>query len=188
MATIPYYRIRRMSVADFERYFPDEYACEAYLTHYRWADGKVRCPRCGSEAQPHGTKPFHWLCYHCAPETSYRFSVLTDTIFEGTNKPLRDWFRVMRLMLTSKKGMSAMQIFRYMGYGSYKTAWLMCSKIRFALGNVEFRKMVGYVKVDETYVGGKAKKKHKIKAGRAGMGGAGGMAKSNRNRRGSVQG
>ena len=46
--------------------------------------------------------------------------------------------------------MSALQICRYMGFGSYKTAWLMCHKIRVALGNVEFRKLVGYVEVDET--------------------------------------
>jgi hypothetical protein len=36
-------------------------------------------------------------------------------------------------MLTSKKGMSALQIMRFMGFGSYKTAWLMCHKIRTAL-------------------------------------------------------
>jgi hypothetical protein len=33
-------------------------------------------------------------------------------------------------MLVSKKGMSALQIFRYMSFGSYKTAWLICHKIR----------------------------------------------------------
>jgi hypothetical protein len=77
--------------------------------------------------------PFHWQCYQCAKDTSYRFSHITGTIFENTNKPLRDWFKVIYLMLTSKKGMSALQIRRYMGFGSYKTAWLMCHKIRTAL-------------------------------------------------------
>ena len=63
----------------------------------------------------------------------YRFSHLTGTIFENTNKPLKDWFRVIHLMLVSKKGMSALQIYRYMGFGSYETAWLMCHKVRVAL-------------------------------------------------------
>src|SRR5262245_57388032 len=60
-----------------------------------------------------------------AGRQTYRFSVLVGTIFENTNKPLRVWFCVMHLMLTSKKGMSALQIMRYMGFGSYKIAWLM---------------------------------------------------------------
>ena len=84
----------------------------------------------------------------------------------------------MHLMLTSKKGISALQIIRYMGFGSYKTAWLMCSKIRAALGNVEFKKLIGYVEVDETFVGGKAKNKHKGPGGRGDMGGTGGTGKA----------
>jgi len=167
-----------MNAAQFNAQFPHEDACKAYLMAHRWPDGVVRCPRCGFEAQAHGTKSYHWQCYNCAPQTSYRFSVLVDTIFENTNKPLTDWFKVMHLMLTSKKGISALQIFRYMGFGSYKTAWLMCSKIRFALGNVEFKKLIGYVEVDETFVGGKARNKHKGKGGRGDMGGTGGTGKT----------
>jgi IS1 family transposase len=144
----------------------------------RWPDGIVRCPRCGFPAREHGTQPFHWQCSNCAPETTYRFSVLVDTIFENTNKPLREWFRVIHLMLTSKKGISALQVMRYMGFGSYKTAWLMCHKVRAALGNTEFKQLIGYVEVDETYVGGKAKNKHKGPGGRGGMGGRGPVGKT----------
>jgi transposase-like protein len=172
-----HYRIHQMSIAQFEKQFPHEEACKAYLMANRWHDGVVRCPRCGAEATPHGTMPYHWQCYNCSAGTSYRFSVLVDTIFENTNKPLRDWFRVMHLMLTSKKGISALQVMRYMGFGSYKTAWLMCSKIRTALGNTEFKQLVGYVEVDETFVGGKAKNKHKGKGGRGDFGGTGGTKK-----------
>ena len=158
-----HYRIHQMSITQFEAQFPHEDACKAYLMVNRWPDGVVRCPRCGFEATALTTKPYHWQCYQCAPTTSYRFSVLVDTIFENTNKPLREWFRVMHLMLTSKKGISALQIFRYMGFGSYKTAWLMCSKIRVALGNTEFKKLIGYVEIDETYVGGSLKNIHASK-------------------------
>ena len=172
----PHYRIHQMSVAGFERYFPDEESCKKYLFANRWSEG-VKCPRCGNEHVYKLDKEWHWQCSQCS-DTGYRFSVLVGTIFENTNKPLRDWFRVMHLMLTSKKGMSALQIFRYMGFGSYKTAWLMCSKIRVALGNVEFRKMVGYVEVDETFIGGKARNKHKGKGGRGDFGGTGGTGKS----------
>jgi transposase-like protein len=125
--------IHQLTAAQFDKAFPDEEACCAYLVGKRWPEG-VHCPRCGA-ADPGELKgnPFHWQCYQCAKDTSYRFSHITGTIFENTNKPLRDWFKVIYLMLTSKKGMSALQIRRYMGFGSYKTAWLMCHKIRTAL-------------------------------------------------------
>jgi hypothetical protein len=95
--------------------------------------------------------PWHWQCYQCAPQTSYRFSHIAGTIFENTNKPLRDWFRVVHLMLTSKKGMSALQIRRFMGFGSYKTAWFMCHKIRTALIE-DIKQLGGIVEVDETFI------------------------------------
>lgn len=171
-------QIHQMTVSQFEKLFPHEDACKAYLTANRWPDGIVRCPRCGMEAHVNMTKPYHWNCYKCSPDNvGYRFSVLVGTIFENTNKPLRDWFRVMHLMLTSKKGISSLQVMRYMGFGSYNTALLMCNKIRAALGNVEFKKLIGYVEVDETFVGGKAKNKHKGKGGRGDFGGTGGTKK-----------
>jgi Transposase zinc-ribbon domain len=125
--------IHQLTVAQFERMFPNEDACCAYLVGRRWPDG-VRCPRCGAE-NPYKlpNRPWSWQCYECAPDTSYRFSHIAGTIFENTNKPLRDWYRVVHLMLASKKGMSALQIKRYMGFGSYETAWSMCHKIRVAL-------------------------------------------------------
>jgi transposase-like protein len=169
-------QIHQMTVPQFEKLFPTEDHCKAYLVANRWSDG-VRCPRCSNDhVHAHSGKPFHWQCYQCNP-VGYRFSVLVGTIFENTNKPLRDWFRVMHMMLTSKKGISALQVARVMGFGSYKTAHMMCSKIRVALGNVEFKQLVGYVEVDETYVGGKAKNKHKGKGGRGDFGGKGGVGK-----------
>jgi transposase-like protein len=115
--------------------------------------------------------PFKWQCYACAPGSGYRFSVIAGTIFENTNKPLRDWFRVVHLMLSSKKGMSALQIQRLMGFGSYGTAHSMCHKIRAALIEPE-AKLGGIVEVDETWVGGKAYNKHG-KRSHGGRGGAG---------------
>jgi hypothetical protein len=151
--------VHQLTNAEFEGMFPDEDACCAYLVARRWPEG-VRCPRCGAE-KPHklSNRPWSWQCYECAPDTSYRFSHIAGTIFENTNKPLRDWFKVAHLMLTSKKGMSALQIMRYMGFGSYKTAWGMCHKIRVALME-DVEKLGGIVEVDETTVGGDDKNKH----------------------------
>jgi transposase-like protein len=164
--------ITQLTIPQFERMFPDDDACKAYLVKHRWPDG-VHCPRCGSENVYALTKPFHWECSDCRQGGAYRFSVLVGTIFENTNKPLREWFRVIHLMLTSKKGISALQIFRMMGFGSYQTAWYMCHRIRAGLQDHHFRKLMGIVEVDETFVGGKAKNRHKDKRG--GGGGTGGI-------------
>jgi len=142
--------------------FPDSDSCKAFLVQRRWPNG-VTCPRCGNTKVFHVThRPFHWVCKKCN-RNGYRFSVITGTIFENTNYPLREWFKVIFLMSQSKKGMSALQIHRMLGTGSYETAWYMCHRIRAAMKNTTWDKLTGEVEVDETFVGGKDRNRHKDK-------------------------
>lgn len=152
--------VPQMTEAQFEARFPlgDDDACKAYLAARRWPEG-VRCPRCGNPAvYDLPSRKWHWQCQKCDPN-GYRFSVLVGTIFENTNKPLRDWFKVTHLMLSGKKGIPALQVQRQMGFGSYHTAHLMCHKIRAALIQPE-KKLGGIVEMDETFIGGKDKNRH----------------------------
>ena len=128
--------------------------CRVYLERLRWPD-EVACTRCGSTEVTEIKDRDQWDCQGC----SYHFSVTAGTIMHDSHLPLRKWFAAIYLMCESKKGISALQIKRTLGIGSYKTAWYLCHRIREAMGNDPFDgpTLVGVVEVDETLVGGKRK-------------------------------
>ena len=152
--------VRQMTISKFDGMFPDEDSCKAYLKERRWPDGVVKCPRCGNDkVYELARKPWHWQCHKCG-KTGYRFSLYVGTIFENTNYPLRIWFQILYQMLTSKKGVAALELHRTIGTGSYRTAWSICHRLRAGLKDPNFRKLMGIVEVDETLLGGKAENMH----------------------------
>lgn len=147
-----------LSLDAFDKRFADEEACKQYLFEVRWPDGVVKCPRCGNDkVYKISRRPWTWQCKACNKK-GYSFSILTGTIFKDTKMPLKAWFKVGYLILSSKKGISALQVYRMMArtHGAdYRTYWYMCHRLRAAMKNEEWPLAGKVVELDETYVGGK---------------------------------
>lgn len=138
------------SLAEFQARFSTEEACAAYLAQSRWPDGFI-CPRCG------GTEAFSLArrgLYQCKP-CGYQVSLTAGTVMHRTRVPLTQWFRAAYLMTTLTPGISAVQLQRQLGLGSYRTAWTMLHKLRRATVNPDRERLRGKVEVDDAYVGGK---------------------------------
>ncbi|HZP63742.1 MAG TPA: IS1595 family transposase [Terriglobales bacterium] len=143
--------------------FTNEEVARKYFEKMRWPDGPI-CPHCGLvgeayELKGKSTRAGLYKCAGCRKP----FTVKMRTIFEDSHIPLHKWFYAIHLMCSSKKGMSAYQFHRMTAtfYGekvSYRTAWFMFHRIRFAMTqHPMIDKLRGVVEVDETYIGGKEK-------------------------------
>jgi transposase-like protein len=142
------------------RFGTDE-QCRAYLVEARWPEG-FRCGGCGHDrAWAHKARLIH-ECAACGKQ----HSLLAGTIFEQTKTGLARWFLAIFLVTSSKGGISAMELKRQMGFGSYQTAWTWLHKIRRAMVRPARERLSKRVEVDETYVGAP-------KPGKPGRGAAG---------------
>lgn len=136
-------------LAQFEEFFPDEEACWTYLEQLRWRDG-FQCPACGSRGEAWRASGKLLVCRACEHKTS----VTAGTIFHGTRKPLKVWFRAVWEITAHKHGVSALGLKRVLGLKSYETAWAWMHKFRRAMVRPGRDKLSGTVEVDETYLGG----------------------------------
>lgn len=141
-----------MNLVDINTMFPTDEKCRELLTRLRWPEG-VRCPRCNMAVVELETEKTLYYCKDC----DYQFSVTAGTIFNDSHLPLTKWFIATLLLCEAKKGMSACQIQRTLGIGSYKTAWYLCHRIRAAMAECDKPMLDGQLEMDETYIGGKAR-------------------------------
>jgi transposase-like protein len=149
-----------LTLGVYDEKFQNPIAAADYLESIRWPNGPV-CPHCGEdERKPYRLKSDTrklWKCARCRKQ----FTVTVGTIFEASHIPLNKWLLAFFLLCSSKKGMSAHQLHRMLGV-TYKSAWFMAHRIRYAMEQPPFaRPLVGTVEADETYVGGKVRKSNR---------------------------
>ena len=145
------------SLLDLLQKFPNEEACINHLETLYSVNGELNSP-----FSP-GSKVYklknHW--YRCK-DTGKNFNVKTKTIFENTKIPLRTWFVAIWFASSHKKGISSYQLARDIQV-TQKTAWFMLHRIREAFKEANGIKLTGTIEIDETFVGGKNKNRHRDK-------------------------
>jgi transposase-like protein len=137
------------------------------LEAIRWPNGPV-CAHCGcmdnvTKFQGKKHRPGVYKCNDCGEQ----FTVTVNSVMEGSHLPIRLWLMAFSIMCSAKKGVSALQLQRQLGIGSYRSAWHLCHRIRHAMLQEPLKGLLtGTVEVDETYVGGKPRKHSGVKAKR----------------------
>jgi transposase-like protein len=145
-----------ITLLDFQRMFPDQGACCAYLEQVRWPDG-FACPWCNAVGTPYRfeNRPTLFRCRDCQRDTY----LTAGTVMHSTRTPLQVWFWAAYLVTTQTPGMSALQFQRQLGLTRYETAFQMLHKLRAAMVRPD-RDRIGMqwpVELDETLVGGKTR-------------------------------
>ena len=148
------------SLLEFQRLFPDEAACAAYLERARWGDG-FGCPHCGTTGEPYrySARLGVLCCRKCRRETR----LTAGTVMERTHTPLSVWFSAAYLVASQTPGMSAVQFQRQLGLSCYETAFQILHKLRVGMVRPDQDRIGGkpdeVVEADETWVGGRTRGK-----------------------------
>ena len=145
------------SLAQFQRLFPDDAACAAYLEKARWEHGFI-CPWCEEKREPYrfATRPGVLRCKACRRDVA----LTAATIMERTHSPLTTWFWGAYLVSSLTPGLSAVQFQRQIGLSRYETAFQILHKLRAGMARPDRGRIGGslsrgdHIEIDETWVGG----------------------------------
>lgn len=150
-----------MDLIEVMERFPDQESCIAHIEKVRWGD-TPRCPHCdgthvGRRNETKIGAIGRWNCHDC----QVSFKVVHGTLFHGTKVPLQKWFLAISLMMNAKKSLSSCQLARDLDLNQ-KTVWYMQVRIRAEMASQESGVFLkGIIEADETYIGGKPRKKNK---------------------------
>lgn len=157
------------NLLQLQKYFNNELICVQYLERMKW-DGKPTCPKCGCEKLyriPTRLKHPDLIGYkdfQCSNKACKKmFSVLTNSIFEGSKISLQVWFPAMYLISSHKKGISSHQLAKDVGI-TQKSAWHVLHRVRAAFTPTEVEVPIdGLFLADECFIGGINKNRHQHK-------------------------
>jgi transposase-like protein len=141
-----------MKITEFMRRFHDDKSCRKHLESVRWPDGPV-CPGCGAVNNAVPVTAVRRGLYRCR-DCGRQFTVTVGTVMEGTHLPLNVWYRAMYLILSSSKGISALNLSQQLEL-QYRTVWHLCHRIRAMLDSGDKTPLAGLIEADETYLRGK---------------------------------
>jgi transposase-like protein len=152
-----------------EKIYTDENAARKHLEKLLWPNGPV-CPHCGSldvatKLKGQSTRPGVYWCNGCQKP----YTVTVGTLYERSHIPLHKWLYATHLLTASKKGISAHQLMRMLGLGSYRSAWFLAHRIREGMAPAKDAGPLGgqgkTVEADEMFIGNKAGKRKAPGAG-----------------------
>lgn len=132
----------------FRKTFSTDRACLEYLAHCRWPEGFV-CPKCSSREATLLKTRFVYQCRKCRTQVS----PTAGTVMHRSHIPIQEWFLAAFLLAGHEPGISAVELQRQLGIGSYKNAWNLLRRLRCAMISDSLPKLSGTVRVYVTSVG-----------------------------------
>jgi transposase-like protein len=143
------------SMLEAVRRFSDEQIAHDFFVSRRWPNGAA-CPLegCGSMAVAYMPKRRRFYCRDCKGQ----FTAKVGTIFEDSPIGFSKWLPAFWLLASNRNGISSHELARALEV-TQKTAWFMLHRIREAMTDKHFTKLTGPVEADETWIGGKPRRK-----------------------------
>jgi transposase-like protein len=149
----------KLTFKQFQAMYPDDVSCLARLMEVNYGGTEIACPGCGADTKFHPlSKRRAYVCQLCG----HHVYPAAGTIFHKSRTNLTKWFFAIYLMTSTRHGVAAKEIERQLGV-TYKCAWRMCHELRKLMASADYSGPIGgpskHVEIDETYVGGKQKRK-----------------------------
>jgi transposase len=153
----------KFTFKEFQAEYPDDDACLAKIMEIQYGGTATNCPVCKERRQFHPmTKRRAYACQVCG----HHIYPCAGTIFHKSRTNLTKWFFAMYLMTSTRHGVAAKEVERQLGV-TYKTAWRMCHELRKLMASADYHGPLGgkgkHVEIDETLVGGAARRHGKGK-------------------------